>query len=520
MSCATGLRGRIRSTPGLFGKRAMRMSLAIIMLNNCFAQAQSPSAETASGQEIGGVLRELQAEVRELRQAVSELRAESERYRVETERLRREVEAAQSLAGEGQSAQPSGESSSSQRLARLEEEHGLLQEKVNQQYQTKVESASKYRVRLSGIVLLNAFNNQGAVDSIDVPTFATSRTPQASGGSVGATLRQTQLGLEGFGPTLAGARSIADLQLDFGGGVPDISNGVTSGLLRVRTATARLDWERTSLVVGQDALFLAPQSPTSFASLIVPALSYSGNLWGWIPQIRIERRFDLTAQSGLTLQGGVLDPLTGELPVTEYERQPTAGENSRKPGVGARAAWSQRAFGRDFVLGVAGYYSKQNWGFHRDVNGWAGMTDWQIPFASWLKLTGDFYRGSAIGAFGAGTGRSVLFNGLLSDPATSVRALNSMGGWTQLKVIPAPKIEFNTAVGQDNPFAQDVRFFGNAQSYLNPYLTRNRAGLINVIYRPRSDLLLSAEFRRLRTFEINNSSQAANHMNLAMGFLF
>jgi hypothetical protein len=114
----------------------------------------------------------------------------------------------------------------------------------------------------------------------------------------------------------------------------------------------------------------------------------------------------------------------------------------------------------------------------------------------------------------------VLFNGPLSDPATSVRPLNSMGGWAQLKVIPAPKIEFNGAAGQDNPFARDLRLFANSQSYLNPSLSRNRAGLVNFVYRPRSDLLFSAEFRRLRTFEINNDSQTANHVNLAMGFLF
>ena len=57
-------------------------------------------------------------------------------------------------------------------------------------------------------------------------------------------------------------------------------NGVNSGLVRLRTATMRLDWKNTDVVVGQDQLFFAPNSPTSFASLIVPALSYSGQLVG------------------------------------------------------------------------------------------------------------------------------------------------------------------------------------------------------------------------------------------------
>jgi hypothetical protein len=36
----------------------------------------------------------------------------------------------------------------------------LVQAKVDEQYQTKVESASKYRVRLSGIVLMNLLSTE------------------------------------------------------------------------------------------------------------------------------------------------------------------------------------------------------------------------------------------------------------------------------------------------------------------------------------------------------------------------
>ena len=68
-------------------------------------------------------------------------------------------------------------------------------------------------------------------------------------------------------------------------------------------------------------------------------------------------------------------------------------------------------------------------------------------------------------------------NGPLTDPATSVRPLNSVGGWAQLKYQPLPKLEFNAAFGQDNPFTADIRYFGDqSESYANPFLARNRAG--------------------------------------------
>jgi hypothetical protein len=43
--------------------------------------------------------------------------------------------------------------------------------------------------------------------------------------------------------------------------------------------------------------------------------------------------------------------------------------------------------------------------------------------------------------------------------------------------------------------------------------------MMNFIYRPRSDLLLSGEFRRLRTSEIG-ALNVADQVNLMMGVLF
>ena len=68
----------------------------------------------------------------------------------------------------------------------------MLQAKVDEQHQTKVESASKYRVKLSGIALLNLFGNSGTVDNQDVPNLALptgSRGHQRKCGRYGAAIR-------------------------------------------------------------------------------------------------------------------------------------------------------------------------------------------------------------------------------------------------------------------------------------------------------------------------------------------
>src|SRR5271169_4700615 len=337
------------------GSRFPRMAqvnlIALLLMAGAAAQEAKPAAPADDGGSVSASLNELQSEVQELKGMVQQLKQETAASRAEITRLRQELEAdrigayAKSAAPTGaeqSSLSPAGEASQVDvRVGHLEEEQQLLSGKVDEQYQTKVESASKYRVRLSGVVLFNLFSNQGTVDNMDVPTLAYPGSGLASSGSFGGTLRQSIFGFEVFGPQLMGARTSGNVNFDIGGGFPFVYNGVNSGLVRLRTATMRLDWKNTDVVVGQDQLFFAPNSPTSFASLIVPALSYSGNLWAWTPQMRVEHRISVTDQSTFTMQGGILDNLTGEPPSYHdyvWYRMPQAGERARQPAYAARVA--------------------------------------------------------------------------------------------------------------------------------------------------------------------------------------
>jgi hypothetical protein len=120
------------------------------------------------------------------------------------------------------------------------------------------------------------------------------------------------------------------------------------------------------------------------------------------------------------------------------------------------------------------------------------------------------------GAFG----RSIITSGALSDPTTSVHGLNSVGGWAQLKFRASSTLEFNGATGQENPWASDLRRFPPRQLDPYPSAARNRSSFVNFIYRPRSDLVFSAEYRRVRTFGLGWENQTADHINLIMGILF
>ena len=496
-----------------------------VLLVACCAAAGGQASQTSppdAAQELAAAVQDLRAQVQELRATVVEMKSDAAAYRAQTEELRKELAEVRANAAQRRNEQASGapqSNSVSQRASSLEETTQLLESEIRSQYQTKVESGSKYRVRLSGLALLNLFSNRGYVDNLDVPSYAASSNTYGTSQAFGATLRQSEIGLEVFGPEVFGAKTSGELRVDFGGGSPfGALDGVNTGLVRLRTGNVRLDWSHTSIVAGQDSLFISPQSPTSFASLIVPEFGYSGNLWAWTPQLRIEHKFDLSDNQNLRVQAGILDNLTGE-PSYGVRRQLQAGESSGLPAYAIRTSWNTTANGKPVTLGASGYYSRQNWGFDWNVDGWASAADWDVPIATRLAISGEVYRGRAVGGIGGGIGQSVLFSGNPFDPTSHFRAINSTGGWSQLKFLANAKLEFNGAVGIDDPFSRDIHWFPSPVGYYPIALAANRSAMVNFVYRPRSDLLLSGEYRHLRTTEIGRINNA-DQVNLMMGVLF
>jgi hypothetical protein len=525
----------VKTREKIMASRSSRVSLAFLLLCGIgLAQQAYPT----TSQEVTPSMRELASELHELRGELEQMRAENAQSRVEMQQLRRELEDTRNLLsaiapGNGAAVAssqaptvtpaPANSAPSADldaRVQKLEESTQLLGSKINEQYQTKVETAGKYRARLSGIVLMNAFHNVGVSDNLDLPDYAVPATPGSSQTSFGATLRQSEIGLEIFGPMVAGAKSSANIQFDFFGGFPSANNGVNFGLARLQTGSLRLDWKDTSVIAGQDSLFISPLSPTSFASLAVPAFALAGNLWGWTPQIRGEHRFELANDQIVTLQGGILDNLDWETPPDQYFRAATAGEGTGQPAYAMRTSWAKPVFDHLLSFGVAGYYGRQNWTWSRYVDAYAGMADWQIPIVRRLGLSGEFYRGRGVGGLGAAIGQTIVFGGNPMYATTPIRGLNSSGGWSQLKLQLTSKLELNGVFAEDDAFTGDIRGFATDANNFGPILGRNKGVLGNFVFRPRSDLVLSAEFRRLHTFPVYDPASVTNQVNLAMGVLF
>lgn len=446
-----------------------------------------------------------------MREQLDKSQREMEQMRSEIEDLRTQL--AQTRTGEAPEQAATDLQSSVQQL---QEQSAVLQAEVKQHDQTKVESLSKYPVRISGMLLFTSLLNSSNVDNIDLPIIAQPQYGNQPQGSLSATARQTILGLEAEGPSLWGARSSADISVDFFGGIPYADYSTSSGLLRLRTAHAGLDWSHRSLLASFDRPLVSPLQPTSFLSVGEPALAWSGNLWTWSPQLEFKDS-SLLANKKLEIDTGLIDVPAPGPPPSHALRMAGASEQSHQPGYETRFASSIPLGDRAVEIGAGGYYSRQAYEDNHHLDAWAGTMDWKIPFTQHLELSGEFYRGRGIGGLGGGAFKD--YAPFADD--TIQRGLNAEGGWGQFKIKMTRSLETNFALGMDNAFAADLRgsdveFENN--DYMN--LARNRTGFANVIFRPKTYLLFSAEYRNIYSWPISGQSNSNQSLGLAAGYLF
>jgi hypothetical protein len=168
-------------------------------------------------------------------------------------------------------------------------------------------------------------------------------------------------------------------------------------------------------------------------------------------------------------------------------------------------------------LGVSGYYSRQAYAYGHNIDAWAGTADWNFVLSHVFQFSGEAYRGQAIGGLGGGTFKDYVTN--IAEHYFS--GLSDVGGWAQAKFTISPSLEANVSTGLDNGFANDLRESDQATAigwYAN--LARNQTVLANVVYRPRTYLLLSAEFRQLNSRTVAGRVSQDNILGLATGYIF
>jgi len=425
------------------------------------------------------------------------------------------------------SGEVASSSSYADTIAAIEERQQATEAAVRLHDQTKVESGSKYPVRLTGLILFNGFLNRGVPDNTDLPEVALRATPTSGNGDLGAGMRQTIIGVEGDGPRIAGAHTSANVSLDFFSSVSYNSYWTAAGVVRMRTGSINFDWTNDSLQVGMVAPLISPRSPASFATVAEPSLAGAGNLWAWAPELRYTHRFPATEGGDrLKFEFGLWDPPAAGYNPNQLFRTPSPGELAGQPAYETRVSYGS-AGERGLQVGLGGYYSRQAYPGYQgypgveNIDSWAGTADWRIPLGHWFEIEGEGYRGRSIAGLGGGAYKDTIVGTSPITGAPVLQPLNAIGGWTQFKTRFNSSLESNFSIGQDTGFASDFHAVVIPPTATATQLrARNRMVVANLIYRPKTYIILSPEYRRIWSWPINSPVSTLNIYTLSIGYQF
>jgi hypothetical protein len=486
----------------------------------------------------------LSEQIQQLTESMTRTQAQLEQSQHELDEMRQQLAALQRQMAQGGStvvppAPPNLPPASSTTMVQasqatasaiddLRDRQAIQESQIATHEQSKVESESKYPVKITGLLLLNGFVNTRQVDMAATPTIAI-----PGSGSTGASVRQTMLGLDARGPHLFGARSYADLNIDFDGNPQSGSSSAgytgyytsNATLLRLRTAHAGLQWQHTDAYFSLDRPIFSPDAPTSLTAVAEPALAWSGNLWTWNPQVGVTRDFGFADSHNLRLQGALID--VGNAPLSPVSASAaatgiptTTAEKSRWPGEEARIALLGSKLDAGSHLGFGGYFAPHLSPFGRRFNAWAGTLDTKLLLPGRLEFSGSFYRGEALGGLGGGAYKDFGYRVDTDSGAYYFRPLDDVGGWSQLKEKISERVEFNAAFGVDNVFGRELRGYAVPGGTMYQNLARNRTYTGNVIFSPSAYLLFSLEYRHLESTPVTGASAESNVIGIGAGYKF
>ncbi len=375
-----------------------------------------------------------------------------------------------------------------------------------------------------GTIYFNAFGNSGGTNNADDPLFAT----PTNSGNVSMSVRQTRLGLKLEGPTIAHAKSRGQIEADFFGGFPAVGVGENFGIVRLRLAFARLDWEKTSLEAGQDWTIFAPNNPVSIAAAAIPQMAAAGNPWARLPQLRLEHRW---ASGKVLWQGAVLSPSTGDSPTattSPFFLQPTTGAISRVPFMQSRIAFNNANWlgtKKGGSIGFSGQYGRArvaNTAGNNKIDSLGVALDWNFPIVARLTINGEGFFGRNLAGLQAGAFQGINPDFAYRRGATLIgggpRAIGTRGGWTQFGFTPpvlSDRLVIYGTYGLDDPRDSDL-----VSLTKRDWRLRNQAVAFSFLYKFTPQLSWGIEFRRFDTFYLQSGKQTSNHVNLGAAFSF
>lgn len=405
------------------------------------------------------------------------------------------------------------------RLARTEEALRLLREQLATESASQVRLRSRIQLELSARLIMNTARTVGTLQGGESPVYVLPDRPRdpingSSGRSnLGTSLRQTMIGATATVDSVFGGTLAADLELDFFARALDATPPVFPEP-RLRTARVFLTWPKTDVMVGMETPLISDLNPITSAGVGIPVFATAGNLWNWLPQLRVTRTVWQSTGPGapsLAVQGALLSPYVNEKHLAN-PAGPDAGALSGRPALESRVRlrWgeehetvaAQGVLTSGGEIGIGGHRGRLRVAGDALLTSWATTIDARVALGGRLELRGEAYRGQLLRGLGGGAiGQNF---GTSTGPGDPGARLGDTAGWLQLNGQLSPTMLSGAGCGTDRVHRAAVD------------RKRNTVCAAHVQWRPAQPLLVSLEWREFRT-RYTAGLLRGSHLNLGLG---
>jgi hypothetical protein len=279
----------------------------------------------------------------------------------------------------------------------------------------------------------------------------------------------------------------------------DFFAGANNSAMRVRTGSIEVDWKSRSILMGLEKPIFNPREPSSLAQVGISPLTGAGNLWLWLPQVRAEQDFHFGSATGLRAQMGV---------VQTREIGPYVGTvvpEAARPGLEGRFNFFHNLDDERRLEFAPGFHTSTTHAGGQSIPSNLFSLDWFFNPWRRVEFTGAFYTGQNVAHLGSGTRQGFAVYG------QHAFAVSSKGGWGQVTLRAAPRLEFHVFTGQVDDSSPEL---------LVGDIGKNLLFGANTYFHLAPNVLLGLETTQLRTVYLGQGTRINNHYDLSLGYLF